>query len=121
MWSAGSPRIARKWARAALAVALACACHYFSPDRPDAQGYTPLMRAAEAGDVGAIQRLVERGAHPDYQGRRVRRISLLFPFTDTDTEDIPLHGWTPLMVAARADQPAAIAALLAAGAAADLR
>lgn len=115
--------IGRTWVGAALALAaaLACACHYFSPDHPDAQGYTPLMRAAEAGDVAEIQRLLERGAHADYQGRRVRRISILFPFTDTSVEDAPQRGWTPLMVAARAGQAAATSALLAGGAAPDLR
>jgi hypothetical protein len=110
----------RVGAALALAAALACACHYFSPDHPDAQGYTPLMRAAEAGDVAEIQRLLERGAHADYQGRRVRRFSILFPFTDTSVEDIPYRGWTPLMVGARADQAAATSAVLAGGAAPDL-
>ncbi len=117
----GTPRIGKTCRRAALAAALAFSCHYFSPDHPDAQGYTPLMRAAEVGDVAEIQRLLERGAYADYQGRRVRRISILFPFTDSSVEDTPYHGWTPLMVAARAGQAAATSVLLAAGAAPDLR
>jgi ankyrin repeat protein len=121
MRSRSSPRAGGWRALAALALAVGLACQLLSPDRPDAQGYTPLMRAAEAGDVAQIQQLLERGAHPDYQGRLVRRFSILFPFTDTSIEDAPHRGWTPLMVAARAGQAAAIEALLASGAALSLR
>jgi ankyrin repeat protein len=115
-----SPRIGLTFA--ALALALACdRVALFSPDRPDARGYTPLMRAAEAGDVPEVERLIARGAHADYQGRRVKRFSILFPFWDTTTEDIPFRGWTALMAAAHADRAEAIAALLSHGAGTELR
>src|SRR5918997_1563014 len=93
-----------------LLVAVAAACG--NPQRPDAAGYTPLMRAARDGDMERIRRLIERGHDVNYQGREVVRYSLLFPFRDVETVDIPSRSWTPLIAAAAANKPESIRELI---------
>src|SRR5947207_10392529 len=86
------------------------------PNRLDAGGYTPLMRAAESGDVSQIRRLTRSGADPNYQGRLVKHYSILFPFVSEEWVNVPRDSWTPLIVAARAGRPDSVAALIRAGA-----
>jgi uncharacterized protein len=95
-------------------VALAAGCG--RPQRPDAAGYTPLMRAARDGDIEAIRRLVESGHDVNYQGRQVVTYGVLFPFTNVETVDVPLRSWTPLIAATAANRPASIAELIRLGA-----
>ena len=87
-----------------------------SPQQPDAAGYTPLMRAARDGDIEAIRRLIERGHDVNYQGRQVVRYSVLFPFTNVETVDVPARSWTPLIAAAAANRPDSIGELIRLGA-----
>ena len=90
------------------------------PNRLDADGYTPLMRAAESGDVSQIRRLTKAGADPNYQGRLVKHYSILFPFVSEERVNVPHDSWTPLIVAARAGRADSIAALVSAGANPDI-
>jgi ankyrin repeat protein len=90
------------------------------PNRLDADGYTPLMRAAESGDVSQIRKLTKAGADPNYQGRLVTHYSILFPFTSQEWVNVPRDSLTPLIVAARAGRADSITALLAAGANPDI-
>src|ERR671914_61145 len=97
-----------------ILIALAVACG--NPQRPDAAGYTPLMRAARDGDVEEIRRLIERGHDVNYQGRKVVRYGPIFPFEDVETLDIPSRSWTPLIAAAAANRPESIRELIPLGA-----
>jgi ankyrin repeat protein len=90
------------------------------PNRLDADGYTPLMRAAESGNVSEIRRLTKAGADPNYQGRLVKHYSILFPFTSQEWINVPHDSWTPLIIAARAGRADSIAALLTVGANPDI-
>jgi ankyrin repeat protein len=90
------------------------------PNRVDADGYTPLMRAAESGNVSEIRRLRKAGADPNYQGRLVTHYSILFPFTSQEWVNVPRDSLTPLIVAARSGRADSISALLAAGANPDI-
>jgi ankyrin repeat protein len=90
------------------------------PNHLDADGYTPLMRAAESGDVSQVRRLTKAGADPNYQGRLVKHYSILFPFVDQEWINVPRDSWTPLIVAARAGRAGSISALLTAGANPDI-
>jgi ankyrin repeat protein len=95
---------------------LLAACHALSPNKPDASGFTPLMRAAERDDAAEIRRLTGRGENPNYQGREVKHYSILFPFVSTEWKDVPKEAWTPLVVAAQAGHASAIRALVQGGA-----
>ena len=75
---------------AVLLAALAVACAHQQQELP------PLVRAAREGDVAAIATLLEAGAAVD--GRA------------------GVNRWTPLQHAIHKNQPAAVKALLAAGA-----
>lgn len=67
-----------------------------SPNLAAGPGWTPLMSAARAGQVDAIELLVARGAEVERRDAR--------------------NGWTPLFHAIHKNQPAAVRALIAAGA-----
>jgi len=69
--------------------ALAASCNSGGP-------ITPLIAAAREGDVPSIAKLVESGAAVDERGG--------------------VNNWTPLMHAVHKNQPAAVDALIAAGA-----
>lgn len=97
-----------------LLIVLSVACG--QSQRPDVQGYTPLMRAARDGEISAIARLVAAGHDINYQGRRVTTYSVLFPFTNVETVDVPTRSWTPLIAAAAANQADSIRELLRLGA-----
>jgi ankyrin repeat protein len=110
---------ASRLSRAAVAAVLLAGCgikQRLAPNTPDAEGFTPLMRAAERDDVREIRALVRRGADPNYQGREVKTYGLLFPFVSVEWKDVPKESWTPLMVAAQAGHAEAIRALIAVGA-----
>lgn len=47
------------------------------PDRPDARGMTPLMRACEAGFVEIVRILLDWGADPDFSNVRGETPALL--------------------------------------------
>lgn len=67
------------------------------PNAHDAAGYTLLIAASRAGNVEMIRLLTSRGADPNLR-------------------DTAVNSWTPLLHAIHKSQPAAIAALLDAGA-----
>lgn len=67
------------------------------PNSRDAAGYTPLIAASRAGNVAMIRLLVSHGADPNLP-------------------DAAVNSWTPLLHAIHKAQPAAVSALLAAGA-----
>lgn len=110
-----------------------------NPNLADAKGVTPLMRAAErsrimaAFDPGIMAMLLEAGAEPhrrDAAGRTAlhwtlagqacpaRRETLAFLLTkgNLDADRALPDGTTPLMLAARLEDPAALRWLLSAGA-----
>lgn len=99
-----------------LFVLIAFAAGCGSPQRPDGAGYTPLMRAARDGDLETIRRLIEGGHEVNYQGRQVTTYSVLFPFTNVETVDVPARSWTPLIAAAAANRPDSIGELIRLGA-----
>ncbi|HET7746570.1 MAG TPA: hypothetical protein VFM29_04660, partial [Vicinamibacteria bacterium] len=83
----------------ALFALLALGCgirHQLTPNKPDAEGYTPLMRAAARNDVAEIRSLRRRGADPNYQGRQVKTYGILFPFVSVEWKDVPKDSLTPL-------------------------
>jgi ankyrin repeat protein len=109
------------------------------PNLADAKGVTPLMRAAErsrimaAFDPSIMAMLLAAGADPhrrDHAGRTAlhwtlqgqacpaRRETLAYLLTkgNLDADHALPDGTTPLMMAARLDDPAALQWLLAAGA-----
>jgi ankyrin repeat protein len=67
------------------------------PNSRDSAGYTPLIAASRAGNVAMIRLLTSHGADPNLS-------------------DAAVNSWTPLLHAIHKAQPAAAAALLAAGA-----
>lgn len=101
-----------------LGPALACSsiALHGSPNQPDAAGFTPLMHAARAGDLDRVRGLLRRGADPNYQGRKVKRYGLLFPFVEESWEDEPFESQTPLMLASAAGHAPVVRVLTGAGA-----
>jgi len=67
------------------------------PNAHDSAGYTPLIAASRAGNAEMIRLLTSRRADPNLR-------------------DTAVNSWTPLLHAIHKSQPAAIAALLDAGA-----
>ena len=67
------------------------------PNARDAAGYTPLIAASRAGNIEVIRLLASRRADPNLR-------------------DAAVNSWTPLLHAIHKAQPAAVGALLDAGA-----
>ena len=102
------------------------------PQVRDRDGSPPLHTAAETGDPQLVSRLLELGADPNEPGWRGRTalhaaawgpsavvLQLLDAGADADARD--RDGWSPLHVAARADDLATLSALMDAGAEVDAR
>ena len=93
----------------------------------------PLVAAAKAGDLAAVQRLLEAGASPDQHDRH-DNTALIFAARDgrlgiaealiavgADIDWIDGEGVTPLILAAHKNHPAIARLLLDRGAATDRR
>ena len=94
-------------------------------DRRDRYGRTPLMRASLAGNIPAVQHLLNYGADPNLIDREGRNITFYLPeklepelLTQLNDMDVPFNisdhrGRTALMVYVdRYDNPEAVAMLL---------
>lgn len=97
-------------------------------DKPNEQGHTPLMRAAEHGHPAMIKLLLDNGAQIN-RSDSLGKTALIWAAEGGDPDSIDLliksgarleqatkEGITPLMAAARSGQLDAVSHLLAAGA-----
>ena len=98
-------------------------------DRPNAQGFSQLHRAAMSGNTDAAAELIKRGANVNvpqeaYKGTPLQYAAArgkldvlkLLIKSEAKIDSLDSLGRTPLMWAAQEDQPEAVAALLDAGA-----